>query len=221
MRSRTALANLCVTALALLSGNLNAAWGDFIVDQSQTSVDVLVNLGFSGLTGQGFTPALPSLDVVEVFFDGPDGTFPPDIPGEFSVGIHQGGITGPVIGTSSAITLLSGIFREVVRFDFPTSVPLVPGNLSAIEINRLSDPGLPFFFGGIQADTYPGGTAIINGQSRPDFDLFFREGPLAVPEPSTLALCGLVGMGLATYGLLRRYEQERPSISATDKEVQL
>jgi hypothetical protein len=77
---------------------------------------------------------------MELLFDGPDGTFPPNIPGEFSVGIHQGGITGPVIGTSSAITLLSGIFREVVRFDFPTSVPLVPGNLYAIEINRLSDP---------------------------------------------------------------------------------
>jgi hypothetical protein len=205
MRSLRTLANICVAALAVLSGNLPEARGEFIVDQSQTSFNVLVNLRFSGVTGQEFTAALPSLDVVELLFDGPDGTFPPDIPGEFSVSIQGGGMTGAVVATSFSVTLLTGIFREVVRFDFPTSVPLVPGDLYGIEINRLSDPGLPFFFAAIDADTYPGGRAIIDGQSRPDFDLFFREGPRSVvPEPSTLTLCGLGALGLLGYGWLRR-----------------
>src|SRR5262249_15644917 len=137
-----------------------------IIDQSQGSFDSLINLRFTGVTGQTFTPALSSLDIVELLFDGPDGTFPPDIAGIFGVGIHRGTIFGSLVGTSASVSLLTGIFQEVVRFEFLVSVPLVPGNLYAIEVNRLSDPDLPFFLGLSSGalggppsgpDLYPGG----------------------------------------------------------------
>jgi len=200
------LATITIAALVLLWGNGKAARAEFIVDQSQTSFNVLFNLRFTGVTGQEFTPALPSLDVVELLFDGPDGTFPPNVPGQFSVGIHKGGVTGPVVGTSLPVTLLTGIFREVVRFEFLTSVSLVPGDLYLIEINRLSDPDLPFFFGATDMATYPRGSAVIEGLPRSDFDLFFREGPrsaIAVSAPRTLALFGL---GLILLSVLWKWQ---------------
>jgi len=186
------LATITIAALVLLWGNGKAARAEFIVDQSQTSFNVLFNLRFTGVTGQEFTPALPSLDVVELLFDGPGGTFPPNISGQFSVGIHKGGVTGPVVGTSLPVTLLTGIFREVVRFEFLSSVSLVPGDLYLIEINRLSDPVL-FFFGATDMATYPRGSAVIEGLPRSDLDLFFLEGQrsaIAVSAPRTLALFG-------------------------------
>ena len=210
MKILRTLTTITTATLVLLWGNEKEARGEFIVDQSQTSFDEFFNLQFSGVTGQEFTPALPSLDVVELLFDGPGGTFPPNIPGQFSVGIHTGSVAGPVVGTSLSVTLLTGIFREVVPFQFPTSVPLVPGDLYSIEINRLSDPDLPFFVGATDMATYPGGSAVINGLSRPDLDLFFREGPrsaIVVPAPRTLAL---LGSGLvALFVLWKRQEAPR------------
>jgi hypothetical protein len=197
MKKFIALVNVSIV-LCLLYGNFTEASAELIVDQSQTSFDALVNLRFSGVTGQEFMPTLSSLDTVELLFDGPDGSFPPNIRGDFSVGIHQGSITGPIVGTSTAVALLTGIFREVVRFDFPTSASLVPGQTYVIEINRLSDPELPFFFGATQTDMYGGGRAIINEISLPDSDLFFREGTRnpVVSEPDTFALTGLCLLGL-------------------------
>jgi hypothetical protein len=177
-----------------------------IIDQSQVSFDGFINLRFTGVTGQTFTPALSTLDIVELLFDGPGGTFPPNIEGNFSVGIHQGTIFGPLVGTSAPLSLLTGIFQEVVRFEFPVSVPLVPGNLYAMELNRLSDPDSPFFlglssgaFGGppTRPDLYLGGGAIVAGSPVLNADFFFREGPNqaeVVPEPGTLELCGLAVM---------------------------
>jgi hypothetical protein len=191
----------CVVAFVALSTILPQARAEFIIDQSQNSFDVLFNLRFSGTTGQAFTPALQSLDVVEVLFDGPGGTFASNIPGEFSVSIHRGGVTGVIVATSFSVTLLTGIFREVVRFEFPISVSLVPSDIYTIEINRLSDPDLPFFIGAIRADAYAGGTAIIDGQSQADLDLFFREGPhsAALSVPGTLSLYGLGALLLVAY----------------------
>jgi len=183
----------------------------FVVDQSHTSFSGFFNLRFSGVTGQEFTPTLDSLDVVELLFDGPDGSFPPAIEGQFSVGIRQGSVTGAVVGTSSPVTLLTGIFREVVRFDFPTRVPLVPDDLYVIEINLLSDPDLPFFVGhfggfGTPPSNYSRGRGILEGEPLEDFDLFFREGQTnveVVSEPGTLALAVLGTLAVFGCGRMR------------------
>src|SRR2546430_5445139 len=183
-----ALASACVIASALQFGSTAYAQSEFIVDQSQTTFNEFVNLGFSGVTGQEFIPTLPSLDVVELLFD----LFGPAT-GALSVRIHQDSITGPVVGTSLPVTVTvtvnSGNLRQTIRFDFPISVSLIPGNTYVIEVNRLSD--VFFSLGLTQGDTHSGGQAIIAGELRSDSDLFFREGQgatttslLSSPNPS-------------------------------------
>jgi hypothetical protein len=63
-------------ALLVTLGQGRAEATSILIDQAQMTLDVLVNLRFSGVTGQEFTPTLSSLDIVEVLFDGPGGTFP-------------------------------------------------------------------------------------------------------------------------------------------------
>jgi hypothetical protein len=221
MNSLLARSSMCVAALALLIGNPTEAKGSFVVDQSQLSFDGFVNLRFSGASGQEFTPAHLSLDRVDLLFDGPGGSFPADVTGDFSVSIRQDSIAGPLVGESSPVTLLSGIFREVVLFDFPRSVPLLPGDRYVIGINRLSDPFLPFFVGvtgsGVTpADFYPGGRAILNGDPQMNVDLYFREGSstLLVSEPATLVLCGLGILGLVGLHWQRR---KGPSLATSSR----
>ena len=89
------IAGACAIVSALRFGGIACAEPTFVVDQSQTAVDLFFNLRFSGVTGQEFVPALSSLRAVELLFDGPDGSFPPDLRGDFSTGIREGSPTGP------------------------------------------------------------------------------------------------------------------------------
>jgi hypothetical protein len=200
----------CAVLVTLGQGRAGAT--SILVDQAQMTVDGFLNLRASGVTGQEFTPTLPFLDVVELVFEGPGGTFPPDVQADFSVGIHVGTISGALIGTSASVSLLTGIFREMVRFEFVAHVALVPGDVYVIEINRLSADS-PFSigssgFGPDGVDRYALGRGIVHGQpDQPTFDLVFREGLRTadvIPEPRTLILSSTGLVAVLTSATRRR-----------------
>ena len=67
----------------------------------------------------------------------------------------------------------------VWHFDFPSAVPLMPGQIFVIEVVATGQ-GNPGIAGGNQPP-YPGGRVIVLGNPGQD-DLWFREG-VAIPTP--------------------------------------
>jgi hypothetical protein len=137
----------------------------------QENVDVCT--GGVNANAQEFTPTLDALDVVEIFI----GPRNPDTVAV--VNIRIGSITGPIIGTSLPTGPVPG--SPIVHFDFPSRVPLVPGDLYVYEVSTLSG-GFSFCTG---PNTYPGGRAIVFGVPRPDVDSFFRLG-VSSDVPATI-----------------------------------
>ena len=102
---------LIASILGLIAFVRLAAAHPFVIDQSNESPTEFTG-GFWGLVpstgnlpiGQEFTPNLPSLDVVELFFAGI--TVAGQIPGaKMVVHVRQGSITGPTLGTSAIVSL--------------------------------------------------------------------------------------------------------------------
>jgi len=152
--------------------------------------------------GQEFTPTLSSLDVVELTTnEGLPGTPGNGIGADLFVRIRSGSIIGTILGTSSTVSLPdpSDFTLELTHFDFPSSVPLTPGDLHVIEV--VQSGGDPRYLWTANS-FYPGGVRIVNGLGEPDrVDFWFREGPVSVPEPSALLL---LGSGLAGLALWKR-----------------
>jgi hypothetical protein len=177
----------------------------FIIDQSNdetngfgngTCGNTIHSMLFYSPMGQGFTPTATSLSVVELRTK----DFAPNnsLGANLVVKIHQGSFGGPVIGTSSTVTLpdgfgISDLLGGVTHFDFPTPVPLIPGALYFLEVVLLStdnwgllDNGnAPPFCGGLTG--YAGGAGVFQGTTPYlELDLWFREGPIQEGKcPST------------------------------------
>ncbi len=173
----------------------------YIIDQSNdetngfgnsTCSPAIHSLLFFSPMGQGFTPTLTSLSVVELRTR----DFAPknSLGVNLVVKIHQGSFAGPIIGTSFTVTLpdgfgISDILGGVTHFDFPSPVPLTPGALYFLEVVLLSPATPPYnwgllhndnappFCGGLTA--YAGGSMVFKGVTAylPEMDLWFREGP--------------------------------------------
>jgi hypothetical protein len=166
------------------------------IDQSSTTSSS--NRGVESFTpiGQSFTPTLSQLDFVTLLVA--DGSSLSN-GSTAAVRIHDTSIAGPILGTSQPIFLadcfsssgvpgcgMTGGTAVATRFDFATSVALTPSHPYVLE---------PFIVSGDNytvvtalTDAYPGGTAIYSGVADPTGDLWFIEGTLPVPEPSTAAL---------------------------------
>ncbi|HIE43635.1 MAG TPA: hypothetical protein EYP78_02420 [Candidatus Omnitrophica bacterium] len=170
----------------------------FIIDQSNDAFSPLLYQSIQHLSpiGQEFTPTFSPLQVVELFTTDLD--IDNGIGAVLLVNIHPWTITNPIIGTSSSVTLPDN-FVGVTHFDFPSSVPLIPGNLYVIEAVVVSGNNWGIGSSGGPSSTYPGGRQILQGVPQPDNDLWFREGP--IPELSTLLL---LGSGLGILSMLRR-----------------
>ena len=187
-----------VLASLLLLSLVEVTYGSPVYDQSNTvapdtglTVDVHVPIG------QSFTPTLTGLNFVELRMGDLESN---GLGGVFNVLIRSGGNTaGPVLGTSQDVTMPDSFGHTLsfgglpIRFDFLAPVPLVPGNLYAIQLSKVS--GDLFTLYGRQTDDYADGTSILFGVAISFQDFYFREG-LVVPEPSSfvLAALGLIGL---------------------------
>ena len=180
-----------IMALAALPAGPTTAHS-FAVDQEAAGLPFGgygIDASKGNTIGQEFRPTLSALDVVEI------GLGPRD-PNSFRlrVNIRDGALDGPVLGTSGLAVVQGGAppMLPFFHFDFPSRVPLTPGNLYVIQ--PILDPpsgavGFPFLNPGPYAD----GRAIIYGQIREDIDMLFRTG-LSVPEPATATLFAICVM---------------------------
>jgi hypothetical protein len=142
-------------------------------------------------SGQEFTPTLSQLNFADFFLNQRDGA-----PAALQVRVRSGSISGPILGTSQVADVplvdpnsppSAGTF---VRFEFATSVPLLPGSRNVLELVPLAGTTGPSVGAQETGDQYAGGRAIQAGVPQANFDLIFREGVI-VPEPSSLVLAVL------------------------------
>jgi len=186
---------LCVLALSLFAFPPPAGSHPFSVDQEALPpIQAGWSIRFLSPIGQEFVPAASSLDAVELMVGNGDLPGPADL----FVNIRHTTIDGPIIGTSLLLTLPFGT-GGLTHFDFPSAVPLIPGEVYVIEVVFAgSDTSNPGIAGGYQPP-YSQGRAIILGEPDPFDDLWFREGPamatsgncsLRACRDEVLAACG-------------------------------
>ncbi|HET8576051.1 MAG TPA: PEP-CTERM sorting domain-containing protein [Methylomirabilota bacterium] len=195
-------------AVMSLAGAPGAAAHPFLVDQENIGNPgggVLIHsIQLGAPIGQSFTPLLPALDVVELLTID-FGDFPNGIGATLQVNLRADSIAGNIIATSNPVALPDDFGGPTVtfpngggvtHFDFAATVALVPGNLYVIEPVVVAGDswGLVDILG-----VYANGSAIVSGHETPG-DWWFREGPVAIPVPATLAL---FGVGLLAMALRR------------------
>lgn len=188
---------MCVALMAV--GILivpTSSWADsFVVDQSHTTAPFQGYTLPGQLVGQEFVPTLASLDSVELQMNSQSSSL-----GSALINIRAGNIVGAILGTSNTLAMTNvGNPLQLYHFDFPGSVPLVPGNTHVIEVVHAAGGSVGVFLGGgLGLGTYAAGHAIAFGVQQIDDDLWFREGPV-VPEPSTATLTALALVGLLAH----------------------
>jgi hypothetical protein len=97
--------------------------------------------------------------------------------GSVSISLRGESITGPILGTSDAVSLPDGFgngSRGFVNFFFATPVQLTPGTTYYFQPVVQSDD--TFVALGDRFYNYSGGNAYLSGVANATLDLWFREG---------------------------------------------
>lgn len=199
MKMRTNLKALSAL-LAATGVCVEASAQRFIIDQRSDTIfqpftPLLPVTGMDRPPGQQpaqqFRPTLTGVDFVELAIRNDN------ITGEaiFAVIIHEGTVTGPVLGMSQAVTILFP--PDFTHFDFPSAVPLTPGNLYVLEVTQVGQPRIGWGASTLSNGAYTNGQAAYRGQLI-NSDLWFREGlvaaELSIPQaPSSAGLTLTVG----------------------------
>ena len=165
--------------------------GTFIIDQQSTNfAEGTIGLNdFSQPMGQSFTPLLASVGFISLnLYDGDAQNI---AGGTVYVNLRSNSITGTILGISAAVFLPDDFFG-VTNFDFSTPIAVSPGTKYYFQpVIQSGNIGLGSF---LSDGSYTGGSIIYQGSSFPGANLWFQEGIVVVPEPSS-ALLALLGSG--------------------------
>ncbi len=172
-------------AVFILSTDLAGAQGTFVYDQQSMGPADGSILSTQTPLGQSFTPSLDVIGFVDFYLsDGATASI-------MQVNIRSGSITGPILDTTSPMTLTPNL-AGYYDFLFSNPVSLTPGTQYYLEPIVAGGGGFRAF---VTFQQYTGGDAIFNGTTFTDRDFLFREGVVSnVPEPSSAALL-VVGVG--------------------------
>ncbi len=171
------IALTCLSWATLVRGQ-----GSFIWDQQATGfVDGFAVLNNQQPLGQPFTPSFSSMDVAAFYLNGVTTS------SEIEVNLRSGSISGTILGTSAPLTIGSSD-SGVFYFLFSDPITLSPGTqyfLQPVAVTGVADANL------IDAAN-SSGSAIYGGVTHSGFNFWFQEGITAIPEPSPVALGGMI-----------------------------
>lgn len=189
---------------ALLNMAIALHAGPIIVDQQNLGPVSGTNGGV--LFGQSFTPTLSRIDAIQLLM-GDDGT---DVVKILNGLAGSDGLGGAVIGTSDPVSVHTSIVHELIQFDFPLGVTLMPGETYVALLSHQDGSGVDGV--SFSDDLYSGGQFLEQGFSLNSFsrDMIFSEG--LTPEPAPIAL---VALGLAAFLILTRALVRSDSIRGT------
>ena len=181
-----------------------------VVDQQNNASGGTLGTGVSngGSLGQSFTPALPSLNAVDL----PLQTL--NVSETLQLTLLQGaGLGGTVLGTAAPLVLTQNFSRATTQeFTFAAPIVLTPGNVYTFKLTEtafvpFSGSDFGFYPVVTQSDTYAGGQFFLpDGSAFTGGDAVFAEGLTAagvgapavgLPEPSAWATL-ILGAGLLT-----------------------
>jgi len=172
------------------------AQGQFVYDQQSTPNDsgggaIAANFHTNDSIGQSFTPILPSVDFIRLFFSDASG----NTGAEVYLNLWSGSIgTGTLLDSTTPLFLPTG-FNNFTNFIFQNPVTLTPNTTYFFQ--PVVQPGSDLLNIGLTTGTaYPNGTAYFQGVPNTSLDLWFREGEI-VPEPSVISLILLGAVGLS------------------------
>lgn len=205
-----------VAAAMLVATMFGQAQAALIVDQQQLANTSGGSANYS--FGQSFTPAASSIEWAEFVLLNQQG---PGSPVDLQLSVLDGlvgtyGMDGTVLASSAVVTLSDSSFSNVL-FQLPTPLTLTPGNTYVLQVNILT-PGASVEWRQTFNSAYVGGQALQAAYSAAflaNEDFVFREGtgsPDApptgpvVPEPTSMALAGFAGIGLALRAWRRRQQ---------------
>ena len=183
------------------------ARGQGIVVYDQQSTNLIE--GAAGLynsfqpMGQSFTPLLSSVGFVSL--DLYDGDPLHVLGGTVYVNLRSNSITGTILGVSAAVFMPDAFFGKT-NCIFSIPVPVTPGVTYYFQpVIQSGNLGLASY---ITDGSYAGGSEIYQGIPLAGQNLWFQEGVVFTPEPSSLAL-GLVGIGCFALCLFKNYHRRR------------
>lgn len=180
-----------ILTLILITNCFAYGQGTFVYDQQSTNL-IEGSAGLDPSTepmGQSFTPSFSSIGFVQLYLY--DGDVLNNLGSTVYVNLRSNSITGTILGSSLAVFMPDG-FLDVTNFIFSTPVAVVPGVTYYLQPTIQS--GSQGWGSGVTDASYAGGIAFVEGSAWPNHNLWFREGIVAVPEP-TSALLVLLGSG--------------------------
>ena len=207
MKTKTSIAIFCLLTLVI-----SARSQGFIYDQQSSTETIFGGTSFyltNQIVGQSFKPSLNAIDFISLQFYDANPTVV--LGATVFVNLWSGSISNSTLLSSTTPVFMPNDFgrggasnRGFTNFFFANSVTLTPGATYFLQpILQSGDQQWTvlsaFYFG------YAGGSVIYGGVNQPTFDLWFREGVIAVPEPAAICLA-LLGSG--AWLLVRRQRRQ-------------